>query len=266
MSDYIYQDMSHAQRVATLKKLCKAKETITYTKSLSDVELAAEEKTFAQDNMRITQLEDELKTVSVKYKAEIASLKKLGIERLEVIANQKRQVYGQVFGLPDQVKNKMLFYDEAGELVSSRDLFESEKQGTLFVGDQAQTPAVEMQTSGNVLDAFKDAPQADVVKESPDGEDYEPSVQEEAPDESDLDNAEMEEAGQEEAPDDGGVLGTEEETTGDPETDPPGEAISGEEPEEDWRAKDLKEETAKAEKAAGKEKKPRAPRKKKDAE
>lgn len=189
MTDYIYPNITQEERVRMLKKMCRTKEQRTYTKSLSDTEVAGEEKKHASDTMRIHQLKDDLKEHNARVKGQIKELETTQIERLEEIANRRRQVYDWVYGLPDQINGKMMFYDGAGELIDSRDLYESEKQKVLFVGEDGQTAsedAEQPKTSESVLNQFRDVEDAQIVEESAD--EYEPSVNEEAPNEEDLES------------------------------------------------------------------------------
>lgn len=184
---YIYQDLSHTARVALLRKTCKTKESITYSQTLSPTELAEEEKIFARDAMRISQLEDELKQMTSTYKGQINALKKTSIERLEVLSNEKRQVYGPVYGIADHVGGRMLFYDENGEMVMSRELHDRERQNSLFIGQEGEETASadEATTAANILDQFGETQLQDAEFEPTEPE-YEPTFNEEAPDESDL--------------------------------------------------------------------------------
>lgn len=188
MSSFIYQEMGHTKRVALLKKLCKTKEQMTYAKSLTEAELVAEKGNFARDAMRISQLEDELKMLAASYKEKIKALKKTNIERLEVIANEKRQAYAMVYGIPDNSTERMLFYDEDGELITSREMLPNEKQGTLFLGEKQQTAntaEAEAAVAEDVLAQFPEGKKKEeAIKENE--PEYEPSHYEDAPDETDL--------------------------------------------------------------------------------
>lgn len=189
MTDYIYPNVSQEERVQMLKKMCRTKEQRTYTKSLSDVEVAGAEKKHAADAMRIQQLKDDLKEHTTRVKGQIKELDTTQLERLEEIANRRRQVYDWVYGLPDQQGGKMMFYDGAGELIDSRELYESEKQKVLFVGEDGQTAAEEAnqpKASESVLSQFQEYEDAEMVEDNEPG--YEPGVHEEKPNEDDLED------------------------------------------------------------------------------
>lgn len=248
MSDYIYQELNHSARVSALKKLSRTKEQRTYTKSLDDKQVAAKEKEYSQVAMRIQQLEDDLKEYTAKVKGNIKELKTTQLESLEEIATRKRQVYDWVYGLPDQVNGKMLFYDESGELIDRRDLFDNEMQKVLFIGEDSQTAtdSQEHTAAKSVLDQFEEA---EIVNDG-EGEappEYEPEIDEEAPDESDLEEAVAEYEAK-----DHDVFEDTDEVTEDHTM-----AVDPEDTE-DWRQRETPEESTDP------EKKKRSPRKKKD--
>lgn len=143
MSDFIYQDLDIQERVKMLLNMSTKRQQETYNRSLSEQEIDAEKDRYAKDAIELARQEDELKTMVDNRKSAIKSLQTLMVERLEKIKTGQMEIHGMIYGIPNQAKGRMNFYDKYGELVSSRSLTADERQGRLFIGNEGEDIAGE---------------------------------------------------------------------------------------------------------------------------
>ncbi len=73
-----------------------------------------------------------MQNIVKEKKAEIGSLEERMDETLDKFKNGKITVSGVLYGLPDYATKRMMFYDQYGELIESRDLLPDELQGNAF--------------------------------------------------------------------------------------------------------------------------------------
>ena len=140
MSLFIYEDMDPQERVKVLARTAIKKESMSFTRTLSEVDLIIEKDNYCRDGMRINTIENELSTVSATLKAQINAVKKTQSDRLVVIASGKREIFDDVYLILDQANKKVNYYDKRGEMVHSRDMNDEERQGRLFLGTGDETP------------------------------------------------------------------------------------------------------------------------------
>lgn len=138
---FIFQELPPKERIIALSKNCIRKEEFAFTVSLTEDELNAEKDQFARLHMRKDQLKDELKLENDRIKAEIKKIDTDAEKTLEVITMEQRKRTEEVFLIPDHTTNVMTYVTKTGEVVHTREMQASEKQGRLFTGE-AQQPDV----------------------------------------------------------------------------------------------------------------------------
>lgn len=140
--NYLYQDMTLKQRLIHLQKLCIRKETTTYTRTLSDDELAQEKDTYAREGMEIATLKDEKAASNKSFAERIKEIEKTQGKRLTRIANGKKEGTDELYLIPDESTGKILYVDKLGEIIMNRPMNQNEKQGRLFLNDGQVSPDI----------------------------------------------------------------------------------------------------------------------------
>lgn len=133
MKGYIYQDYSMADRIKMLSNLAEKRETQTYNRSLSDIEVDLEKDKYSRDAIELARQKAEMKATAERLKAGVTSIENLMEERLERIKTGQMQTTAMLFGIADFSKQRMNFYDGYGEQIFDRPLTPDEKQGKLFI-------------------------------------------------------------------------------------------------------------------------------------
>ncbi len=135
MGKYIYQDYSMEDRITILKNQAIKVQVDTYNRSLSDKEIDAEKDRYSRDAIELERQQDEMKRHVDQIKAGIESIKTLMKERLDRIKTGQTEVRGALYGIANHNTGRISFYDQYGEMISSRELTPDEWQGRLFIGD-----------------------------------------------------------------------------------------------------------------------------------
>lgn len=150
---FLYPDMNVKERETVLSNQCAKKEMRNYSRTLSDAEINQDRAMLANDMVSKKKLEETLANLMKEYKEKIKNIDVRVDERLERITNRKKTISGTLYGIANQQQGRMMFYDNHGELIDSRELLPEEKQGQLFLT--------------NTNDALKDLPfeTAQVVKD-----------------------------------------------------------------------------------------------------
>jgi hypothetical protein len=156
---FIYQELPPKERIIAMSKICLRKEDFAFTVSLTEEELNAEKDTFARAHMRKDQLQDELKMEQNRIKAEIKKVDEEAEKTLEVITMEQRKRQEEVFLIPDHTTNTVAYVTKAGEVVHTRQMAASEKQGRLFNGDAQQPDVIVEAVTSSETEADTDADQ-----------------------------------------------------------------------------------------------------------
>lgn len=135
MGKFIYEGYSMEERITMLKNQATKVQVDTYNRSLSPNEVDMEKDRYSRDAIELERQQDEMKRQVDEMKSGMESIKTLMKERLTRIKTGQMEVRGALYGIPDQSKGRMNFYDQYGELINSRDLTPDERQGRLFIGD-----------------------------------------------------------------------------------------------------------------------------------
>lgn len=132
---FIYQEITMGEREQMLVKMAKKTETRSYSRSLQESEIEAEQKRLATDLLEIKELELQLQNIKSDYKQRMENINTRVDERLEKIKTGTMQISGTLYGIPNFKNGRMLFYDKFGELIDSRTLLPDELQGKLYSQD-----------------------------------------------------------------------------------------------------------------------------------
>jgi len=166
MSTFIYEDMDPAERLKVLQKTAIRKETMEFSRTLSETDLVIEKDLYCRDGMRIASLKSELEMAQANYKGQIKAIEAVQADRLTVIASEKRGIFDEVYLILDTAQGRVNYYDKRGELVHSRNMNDEERQGRLFLG-VAQEPAPAGPNAGVTVadDHVEDIPHEEVKPE-----------------------------------------------------------------------------------------------------
>lgn len=143
---FIYSELSLKEREQVLTAEATVKETRNYQRSLQDSEVEFQEKNLARDMMAKHEEEEKLKNIKAEYADKLKNIDERIKERLDKIKNRKVTVTGTLWGKPNYENNRMLFYDKYGELVDSRDLLPTERQGNVFQKTNAALTDLPLET------------------------------------------------------------------------------------------------------------------------
>lgn len=149
--NFLYQDYSMKDREKLLSNIASKKENSSYSRSLTPEEIDREKDQYASKAIQLEDAIEEAKNAAKAAKTTIDSLKKLMEEKISKIRNGKEEAVGTLYGIPNQIDGKMLFYDKYGELIKTRDLTPDERQGRLFIENDAS-----VSTAGDVTIPVQD--------------------------------------------------------------------------------------------------------------
>lgn len=126
------------ERLQIMQENSAKVEQTTYQKQLNEDELSERRECLADNCIKLNNLEDELKEVKDKFKADMDPLKAKNKTLLTEIKTKQSTVDGILYHMADYENGMMETYDEEGLLISSRRLRPDEKQGRMFVMAKAQ--------------------------------------------------------------------------------------------------------------------------------
>jgi hypothetical protein len=135
MSTEMYKDMTLEERVQLMTNQAYKVIEEDYQKPVGDDEISAEQSFVSQELLQIAELEAEKKKITAEIAGKIKGIKAIQTARLAVISSGKRKVFGKIWLFPDQQSGKMRYFDQYGDLISTRKLQSHEKQTTLFIND-----------------------------------------------------------------------------------------------------------------------------------
>lgn len=125
-------ELTPAERVKELKKVCAVSDYEKFNRNLTESEVEVERHAYAETGMRIEDVEYEAKESAESFKLKLKALKTEAEEKLARIRTGQREVYDEVFGVPDFEAGKMMFFDKYGEIVRTRNLVPDEYNGRMF--------------------------------------------------------------------------------------------------------------------------------------
>lgn len=173
MSLFIYEDMEPEERVKVLARTALRKESMEFTRTLSEVDLVIEKDNYCRDGMRVASIKNELDAVKSRLTAEIKAIETGQAERLTIIASGKRQIFDDVYLILDQANKKVNYYDKRGEMVHSRNMNDEERQGRLFLDNEIAQPAPGVTVSD---DNIEDIEHEEVDQNQPSNEESEDPI------------------------------------------------------------------------------------------
>lgn len=163
---FIYPDATLIERVQLLKNTCVKKEMRNYSRSLQDSEVEQEEKRLASDMMEQKDLEAQLDNIKKDYAAKLKNIEARMDERLDKIKHRKVTISGELFGIANHANMRMMWYDQFGELIDSRDLLPDERQIRMFVEGGPANQEVQdlpLETAQGVKDMTNKEPEGKTV-------------------------------------------------------------------------------------------------------
>lgn len=138
----MYPEMDREEREILMAKQCLRTENADYSKPLTDDEVIAEQNGYSRQAISLASLEAQKKQAIAQFASQIKALKSIMEEQLKVIQNGKREVNGKLYLFPDQQGGVMRYYDVWGNIVNSRPLVPTERQTTLFIGENGENKHV----------------------------------------------------------------------------------------------------------------------------
>jgi hypothetical protein len=126
------KNMPLDQRQEFIKNHADVVEEGQYFKAFSQEELSATQSEFSLKSIQVLNKEDELKSISDQFKAEIKLLKTEQRELLNNIQFNGQNIEGKQYGFANQENGTLDYYDEFGGFIRSRRLRPDERQKTIF--------------------------------------------------------------------------------------------------------------------------------------
>jgi hypothetical protein len=121
-----------AQREAYLKDNCDKTEQVGYMKHFTPEQLAQMKETLSEVDIKLNDVQEELKEVKADFRARIEPLADERKELLTRLKNKAEYVTEFCYKIVDCEAREVGFYSADGDLVSSRQAFADELQGNLF--------------------------------------------------------------------------------------------------------------------------------------
>lgn len=121
-----------SERVAALKKQCVTKREENFQRTLTGTDVEKERFDYSENGGKLKGLEAEAKASADEFKEKINVVKKEMDLQLARIQTGKREVFDQIYGIPNPESGNMEFFDKYGEMISSRKLTPDEYNGRMF--------------------------------------------------------------------------------------------------------------------------------------
>jgi hypothetical protein len=133
MERQLLSDTPLNQRAEILRDTCyKVFEGETYTRRLTEEEIAERKTKLFEGVSKIQTLQDELKVIKKEYSDQLKDLDQEKIVLVQEIRFESERKTGTLYAIDDQEAGIMALYDETGTLVSSRPLKPDERQVSLL--------------------------------------------------------------------------------------------------------------------------------------
>lgn len=133
VGDMLYSEMGLKQRIKQLQNVSLRKEVKTFFQSIEQGEIQTLQNQYMTNEMRKTQLKEDLKTEVAKVKAKINAIEKDNNKLLSEITHHKREVQDDVYLVPNHAEKQILYIYKNGEVVIIRDMLDEERQGRLML-------------------------------------------------------------------------------------------------------------------------------------
>ncbi|MNE02795.1 hypothetical protein D3C80_952770 [compost metagenome] len=131
MDNRLFPELSGADLDAALRSIADGIDTDTYTKKLTEEELADRKDTLTDLTISVSMLEDELKEHSKEIKDTIKPKKAKSKQLMKEIKAKSVVITGKLYKIIDEVNGQVGFYESTGELVNQRRLRPDERQLTI---------------------------------------------------------------------------------------------------------------------------------------
>lgn len=126
--DPTFGKLSPEEIKANLEGLCYEVKEESYTKQLTDADLAERKTDLAEISIEISELEYEKKQINQELRAKIKGPKAQRQELLDVIKHRSEHRKGKLFLVDEPESNMMYYFDTEGVCVHARPIKPSEKQ------------------------------------------------------------------------------------------------------------------------------------------
>lgn len=127
MEKQLFKNMTQQERLQMLQDNCHDSETGTYTRLLTDEDIAIRKDTLAENYNKVGVLNAELALVKAEYKGKIEPLQREMAIAADEIKSRVTEQSGTLYAFKDEEGGMMGYYDENGDLVNSRRLRPEEK-------------------------------------------------------------------------------------------------------------------------------------------
>lgn len=132
MDQYFLPNDSKGDRLQVLRDTCEKSIPFNYPKELSKEELDNLKDQLAQDNIKMTKLEEKRKEFMDSHKAELKPLQTRAKDCVEMLRRKSEDVEEEVYLIADQEEGIMGYYNADGKLVHFRSLTQDERQTRMY--------------------------------------------------------------------------------------------------------------------------------------
>lgn len=132
MTKRMFDDVPMELRAQMLHDNCRETIEQKVKRQFTSEEMESMRVELTDDSIKVSELRDNLKALTAPLKSEIKDLDLVIHERLKKLKNKYEENMEQVYFFDNQEENVMETYDVTGELIATRKLLPSEKQGKLF--------------------------------------------------------------------------------------------------------------------------------------
>lgn len=132
MEKFLGQDLKPSERVALLSDNCDAIEEIGFTRRFSVDELNQKKEDLANVSIEISDIEEEKRELMADIKFRLKPLTEEKKIILEEVKKKSEFVQKECYKFIDHEAKTVGYYDETGELVSTRTIMPQEMQKTIF--------------------------------------------------------------------------------------------------------------------------------------
>ena len=123
-----FKGLSAVEREQNLEGICYEVKEESYTKPLTEEDLAERKTELAEVSINISELELEKKEISAKLRAKIKEPKIERARLLENIKHRSEHMKGKIFLIDEPETGMMYYFDKEGVCVHARPITPSEKQ------------------------------------------------------------------------------------------------------------------------------------------
>lgn len=132
MDKVLFQNLSEEDRIKNLEANADSVEEFGYMRTFTNDELDEFKQELAESSIEINDIEEEKKEIVDGFKKRMEPLQKVVKTNLKRIKEKSEFVKEDCFKIIDRVEGAVGYYNNRGELVSSRPLRGDERQGRIF--------------------------------------------------------------------------------------------------------------------------------------